>query len=551
MRPSPPTVLILLTVTALTMSGLLVAGVEPLLRDRVALGLPFRVLGPERLSAGSEAIVTWDVSPANVRRTPSEKIELCRSRIFGVGCATLVSATPNDGAARVRVPATFPAGQAYLRLTARDVQGRLRPLFSAMRPVRVARRAVVQASPLPPLISSSAPTTSPPPPFPPNMDRQTGALRPPDLPVSGRLGVVLSSPRYNPFGKLGPTILTDGAADARGIGFRTIKVNMESEVLRQPIYQFSDAMLSGVRTLTDLARLSPYRTLFQMPFFRTFVVTTDVIGSRGYRRGGFQQGPLTGEEKKAIYAQFFELSKHLLSTYRGTNKIFILQNHEADNHTLAQCLPNAREAEPDPVTLGNFRDFFRLRQQAMNAARLEVRAPDVYLYHMCEVNAAVKSFEGGKRTVTSDVLPDVPCDLVGYSAYDSMYAGRGLFERALTYVRDHARDSAAFGANNVVISEIGVPEQVVLTPRQQPKYQSAQDAFRTAIAKQVPWILQWTLYDNECYEDPHIPACVTDGPSRVVKFNASAEHCLGYWVRKPDGSFGEFFTSYRHLLTGE
>jgi hypothetical protein len=110
---------------------------SPLLGTRLAPGLRFRVLGPTTLIVGEPAVVTWDTSPENRRRTPTEKIEFCRGRGFGEACVTLAPDTPNDGEALVYVPSGLKPGQGYLRLTARAPGTRLLPTLSAAHPVTV------------------------------------------------------------------------------------------------------------------------------------------------------------------------------------------------------------------------------------------------------------------------------------------------------------------------------------------------------------------------------------------------------------------------------
>lgn len=99
---------------------LLVAfGFSQFLGARLAPGLKFAILAPDTVFAGQTAMVKWDVSSENAKKYPTEKIELCRGQLLGAGCTTLLASTPNDGEATVTIP-SFPAGKAYLRLTARS-----------------------------------------------------------------------------------------------------------------------------------------------------------------------------------------------------------------------------------------------------------------------------------------------------------------------------------------------------------------------------------------------------------------------------------------------
>ena len=65
--------------------------------------------------------------------------------------------------------------------------------------------------------------------------------------------------------------------------------------------------------------------------------------------------------------------------------------------------------------LWNTFDFVR-RQS--NDARREIGDSGVYVYHLAEVCFVLKSM-AGKRTVANHVLPQLECDLVGYSAWEN------------------------------------------------------------------------------------------------------------------------------------
>ncbi|HWE40395.1 MAG TPA: hypothetical protein VG406_27835, partial [Isosphaeraceae bacterium] len=296
-------------------------------------------------------------------------------------------------------------------------------------------------------------------------DPATGALKPPPIPPGHRFGVALQGPRYNPFGPLGPNILFDGARDAHGLGFRTLKIAMNALVVNPDwrFYRLTTADITEVRTVVDIARLDVFRRTLDLPF-QTFVITADPLGEGNMDTivAHAEKGrprpvdrPLTEAAKANIYRQIRELSLHLLATYRGTGKIFILQSAETDWH----IVPYPDEAlEPSDVALANGFDYLRLRQQAVDDARREARAEGVYLYNCVEVNR-VKPGPAGRRTVAGAILPRLDCDLVGYSAWETAGAADGSFLRAVEYLRRVARPSFAFGRNQVIITEIGSVER--------------------------------------------------------------------------------------------
>ncbi len=374
----------------------------------------------------------------------------------------------------------------------------------------------------------------------PAADPATGALRPPPIPDTNRFGVAHMSPRYKPRGKLGPEVLFEGAEDAYQLGFRTIKLGMNSEVASPDwhYYALPAETLASVKSLVDLARLDVYKRVFRLPF-QTYFLAADAIGEGSWNslcahpepgRPQAVDRPNSPAAREQMYRQIYDLTTHLLVTYRGSGKVFILQNHEADWHTL----PTPDEAlNPSDTALANTLDYFRLRQQAVNDARREVGDSGVYVYHLAEVCFVLKSMAGG-RTVANNVLPQLDCDLVGYSAWETASRPGGDFLRAVDFLKSKARDSYAFGNDNVVISEVGVHE----TTRADfgPEFK----AMLEAVALRLPWVIQWTLYDNECF--------LMENGKQVAARDARVDQCNGQWVRRPDGALGRLFMAYRPYL---
>lgn len=103
----------------------------------IATEQAFGIMGPDILKKNSPVAITWQLSAGNNLRYPAEKIEVCPKVNSFAGCVLLDPSTPNDGAARVSIPASFAYKIAYLRLTARDINGTLVPHLSTTRPVTV------------------------------------------------------------------------------------------------------------------------------------------------------------------------------------------------------------------------------------------------------------------------------------------------------------------------------------------------------------------------------------------------------------------------------
>ena len=375
----------------------------------------------------------------------------------------------------------------------------------------------------------------------PDVDPGTWARKPPPVAPAHRFGVSLEGPRYNPLGPLGPNILFDGAQDAHRLGFRTFKVAMSAQVVNPGwrFYSLPAAELAPVRDLVALAKLDVFRRTLALPF-QTFVITADAIGEGACWSSLAAPGeagkprpvdtPLTGPQKVAMYRQIHDLAYYLLTTYKGTGKVFILQDPETD----WRVVPYTDERlDPSDVALDNAYNYLWARQQAVNDARREAKAEGVYVYHCVEVNLVKKAMAGGK-TVANTILPRLDCDLVGYSAYDTSATNDGSFVRAVAYLRRTAKPSFAFGRNQVIITEIGAHE------RTHPDAPQTLRSMLEAATLRVPWVVQWALYDNEATR-------VVNGASEPV-YEAVESDLTGLWVRRPNGQFGQLFRAYRPYL---
>jgi len=351
------------------------------------------------------------------------------------------------------------------------------------------------------------------------------SLPPRPVAFEERLGITHAAPKYNALGALTPNILHEGAQDALQLGFRTFKFWLSREaVSQQYMYQLTSASVPTVTSLVETARLPQFSNVLGLAF-KTFIMNTDTIGPGSINE--LRRGPMTQASRDNLYREIYELTVHLLRTYEDTGKTFILGNHEGDWYIQPLDASGQLDMAQDPTqqSLQIFSDFWTIRQQAVADARLAVRPRNVHVYHLCEVVRVVPGWKRGARTLTTDVLPYVPCDLVGYSSYDSIYQEDGDFANSLAHIKARRRPSPVFGDDNIVVSEIGAAE------REMPGHvRSVGRAIPEALARRVPWIVLWALYDNECYLSPGVPVPPTQ--------EATADQCRGFWMRRPDGSVG-------------
>ncbi|MDQ3230739.1 MAG: DUF4214 domain-containing protein [Pseudobdellovibrionaceae bacterium] len=359
----------------------------------------------------------------------------------------------------------------------------------------------------------------------PDKDPVTGAFRAPVLPDVYRLGSSMAAMRYNPYNILDENILVDGARDLHSLGFRTIKIWMNREVKNENFYHFPEERLRPIVDSVQLLDLDQYKQVFDMDFKTWFLleeVPAEANGSGNTWELKAQQ-PLSQEARDRIYHDFYQLTKGLLERYAGTGKIFILQNHEADWHITDDMSPSSMKSQT-PAQQANMRDYLSLRQEALNRARRESSATQVYVYHMCEAVAVMRSWKNNRESVVRDILPTTPCDLYGYSAYDSSLSSPDDFKQSLAYFYSHTQPSFAFGRDNIAISEIGAPENS-MPGREDLVRQSIDIAF--ANSPRVPYIVLWNGYDNECPMSTNLPSL--------------QKSCAGFWVRRVDRTLSKLY----------
>ncbi len=364
-------------------------------------------------------------------------------------------------------------------------------------------------------------------------------------PLDG-LGVAHQAPAYNPYGSIKQKFLA-GAEDALALNFKTFKVYMGRAVKTTPqFYEIPAGEMADVNSMVQAADSPSFKKLFSMGF-KTFFVEAVAFDLKNrqvmwYPLEASADHPtatnpandaFTSFDLEREYKETFDLAKYFLQTYRGSGKTFVLQNHEGDHHTFDWSNQNTADPfKPNAMGLENLKKYWSVRQQAVNDAKAQF-ASDVKVYHMCEVVQVLRSSERGLDSLTRNVLPEVTCDLVGYSAHESAIAdGTQSFESALAYIHSKARPSRDFGSNNVIISEIGTLENDSV-------YATRADQIAKIVSDKLkqgmPYVLYWTLYDNGC-----VSAC-----AEPVK----NEDVIGMWIRKPDGAFGEVYKKIINLLT--
>ncbi|MBL7152952.1 MAG: hypothetical protein ISS79_04500 [Phycisphaerae bacterium] len=343
------------------------------------------------------------------------------------------------------------------------------------------------------------------------------------------IGVTHVNGRYHLTGK---DFLSEGADQVLALGSRVIKV-----WFHKPWDSYSfNSKWPKCKNMVEIAQTPYFRKLFDKPF-ETYIL---MCFSMGQYEGYFRNG-MTPLQKAKEYRRFYDLTKHLLTTYKGTGKTFVLQHWEGD--WLIRGGFDSK-ADPTPTAISGMIAWLNARQAGVNQAKREFgqngSASDgrahVRVYHAAEVNRVVASMEQNRPGLVNAVLPHTKLDLVSYSAWDSAtakYQDPNVFRRALDFIAENMPDSPDFGDKNVYIGEFGMPENDFGVEKIQKAIPNAVD---TALDWGCPYIVYWQIYCNEL-KDKKSPTPVHN--------NADVR---GFWLIRPDGSKTWTWDYFHRLL---
>ena len=302
--------------------------------------------------------------------------------------------------------------------------------------------------------------------------------------------------------------LNEGADRILALGSRVIKVWFDNPPRSYPF----NSEWPKMDTLVEMAQSPYFQQLFNKPF-KTYIMMCFSVG----RGGGYWKNGITEKQKQDERRQFYELAKHLLTTYKNTGKTFVLQHWEGD-----WLIRGNFDAKSDPTAISSMIEWLNARQAGVNQAKREVGQNGVRLYHAAEVNRVVVSMKQGKPNMVNSVLPHTNLDLVSYSAWDAAtehFNDPNVLRDALDFIAKNTPDSSDFGNKNVYMGEYGMPENNYSAEQIQ---KAIPNAVQTALDWGCPYIVYWQLYCNELKKG-----------TPPVKSN---DDVRGFWLIRPDGS---------------
>jgi hypothetical protein len=322
--------------------------------------------------------------------------------------------------------------------------------------------------------------------------------------------------------------LDEGADQVLATGTKVIKLYLTPQR-----YPWNSDWPKHVSSLAEMAQTPYFQSVFAKPF-HTYVLTAYALG----RDDHYWTGGVTSEQAADETQQFYELTKYLLATYKGTGKTFVLQHWEGD-WALRKPAPKPYDPTffPPPTAVKGMIDWLNARQAGIVKARQEAGQTDVHVYGAAEANRVEDSM-AGKPGVANSVLPHTTVDLVSYSCYNFLNTPEGLAQ-AVDYLAAHLPPTAVFGQNphSVYLGEFGYPENG--REGAEGVNRRLDNAISVVNSKGLPWALFWDVYCNEP---------VDDTLALPLNGKQNNQNVRGYWMIKPDGTPGMAWHRYRRLF---
>jgi len=203
--------------------------------------------------------------------------------------------------------------------------------------------------------------------------------------------------------------------------------------------------------------------------------------------------------QNALYDELYEFTKHLLTTYQGSGKVFYLGHWEGDWHLRWDY---DRNNPADPLTLEGMIKWEKIRQKAIDDAKSDFQTKGVEVYNYIEVNLVRKGIEEPDYvSVTNSILSEVNPDFVSYSSYDATnpYKTEAQLNVKLKEALDYIASKLPPKKNlpegkRVWIGEYGSPA-IKYSDKQQDD--RSKWVIKTGLEWGAPFILYWEMYNNE------------------------------------------------------
>jgi hypothetical protein len=320
----------------------------------------------------------------------------------------------------------------------------------------------------------------------------------------------------------------DGAEAIWNLGLRTFKCYLTPAYATDyPLETWSAAPA----TLTELAQTTEVATELARAWDTVvFTAFTFANGITNWWRSNASAAKLAAE-----YTEYKALAVHLLTTYNGSGKRFILSTWEGD---WAFMDSTTVDTAVDRALVDQYAAFLAVRQRAVQDARAETAHAGVTVLNAFEVNRVLDAVNyPHRRRILRDIASRLTPDMVSYSAYDSTIVDQGgwgadtaAWEAATTpaFTKAIKNIKAAFPGVPVYIGEFGFPENEATNDHPDNNIGDMIQVVNDVCVEQgVDSLLFWEVFDNE----------------------ASVPYTYrGYWLLKPNGDESLSATKLQELI---
>lgn len=292
------------------------------------------------------------------------------------------------------------------------------------------------------------------------------------------------------------TQFTDGCNEIFSRGLPVLKIYATADYATAD-YPLQSSWSSTPTSLVELVQTTQYAT--QLARAWDTVVFTAFPFANGTTN--WWRAEPTLAKFQAEYDELYDLGVHLLDTYDGDGKTFIIQTWENDWSMMDSTNPDTHVSWE---TIRYYVAFNAWRQRAIDDARKAV-VSDCKLLNAYEVNRVLDGrLYPHRKRVINEIASKVKPDVISYSAYDSFIVQQGswgatydawLAATTPTLNKAMTQIQQAFPNSLIQFGEIGLPEE------SKPEGRSIGDMVTAIhrIVSQYPVtsFIYWEVFDNE------------------------------------------------------